>query len=147
MPPGTFIDFSAQVLMIEEPGILVYLGRGYFPRGGVNLSPLSAIEMPPVPPGDEPRSVVTFPFTLSGSILGQTFSPSDPDISFEVLGGGMATAFLESHAGTTEWRLRFISYELAPLDQGTVPEPATWALVGSGLLGFAARRRSTHPNR
>jgi hypothetical protein len=132
--------------MIDEPGALVYLGRQYFPRGGVNLFPSRAVEMPPIPPGDEPRSVVTFPFTLSGSILGQTFS-QDPDVFFDVIGGGMATAFLESPAGqTTEWRLRFISYELAPLDQGTVPEPTSWLLLGSGLLGVVSRGRSSRLN-
>ena len=42
----------------------------------------------------------------------------------------------------TLWTPFFLQYDIE-----AVPEPVSWVLIGSGLLGIAARRRSTRPKR
>jgi len=78
------------------------------------------------------------PFTLSGTVHGGASFPPYPTVDFDVIGGGTFGAVFEAFGGPYPgWQLQHLRYDLVPLP---VPEPATWALVASGLFGVARRR-------
>jgi len=140
--PGSVIDFSARVMIpISPPGVdleLVYGGESYVSQGGEIL-----ITTPQVVAGNP----ITLPFTYSGWIA--AWSPTTSTFYLEFAGGGtMRAEYHGACCGPPEGPQFLtdlsISYVIEPT---AVPDPTTWMLLGSGLLGFAARRRSARLNR
>jgi hypothetical protein len=143
LPPGVPFDLSAQASLTNPFNFLAYLDQGYRADGVVNLFTPSA-ELGPVPPGTDAETVVTLPFTLTGAIVGFSQFANPGAVGFELIGGGtMSAAFGASAQQPGSWELRRAVYDIVPLP---VPDPATWVMVGSGLLGVAARRGSTRTN-
>jgi hypothetical protein len=129
LPPGTAVEFTGHASLFAPADLLVYLGESYHASGVINVSTSSIVVGP----------LLTLPFTLSGSIHGDSLSgPGTVDL--DIIGGGTVTAMFEqvSLPDAPLWEFRSITYEIAP-----VAEPATWMLLGSGLLGVVARRRSS----
>jgi hypothetical protein len=126
---GPVVDFSAQVLLpVSDPdggfATLIYGGHSYWTLGGeISLvTPLVLVDR-----------LAPLPFTLSGSVTAWSGSPTDAPFGLELAGVGTMTA-----EGCCEFMT--VSYVIGPTGSA-VPEPTTWLLLGSGLLGFAARRR------
>ena len=113
-------------------GSMTYLGQAYIGPGGVELTTPSAVVGP----------LVTVPFTLRGSFSARTFE-GDQSHEFDLFGSGTVTAtfiFVDDQPGITPfWALDDVSYGI---EAPPVPEPTSLMLLGSGVLGLAASRRS-----
>jgi len=144
--PGATTGFSGfmQVISGSNPGTpgqpppatVLYGGESYFATGFIDVST----------PTFEVGPSVTLPFTLSGQIHATDFMGTDFD--FEIFGAGTVTAgYSQYPSGLPEpsfyWFTTGIRYTIEP---PPIPEPTSWLLLGSGLLGYAARRRSARRN-
>jgi hypothetical protein len=148
IPPGTTTGFSGSMQIISgttppPPGwplplaTVTYGGESYFATGNILVSTPTAVVGP----------LIRLPFSLSGQIHGNNFMGAELD--FEIFGAGTVTArYFQYPSGLPDpsfyWVTSAIRYTIEPLP---IPEPTTWILLGSGVLGIAARRRSTRLNR
>jgi hypothetical protein len=124
LSPGTMVDFTGQTSLLAPDDLLVFNGVSYRASGTISVTTSQAVV----------TSLITEPFTLSGTIHGQSLSgPQTVDLS--IGGSGLVAAqFLQFPTGFFE--LRSITYDI-----GAIPEPGTWLLLGSGLAGLAGWRR------
>jgi PEP-CTERM motif-containing protein len=140
--PTAIVNLSLNFLLLGPIDIptdqLHYNGEFYVATGGgVSITTVSTM----IGPRDE-DGAVTLPFTLTGGVHGE--SPTAGSIDLGFVGGGTVRAaffkrcFPPGDCGLTQWTLFDVHYDLEP-----IPEPTTWLLLGSGLLGYATRRRST----
>jgi hypothetical protein len=132
VPGGTSVNLShmMQILSVLSPmgplpetqGSLIYGGQAYTGPGNLAITTPSVVVGP----------LVTVPFSLSGDVAG-----------FELVGSGTATAtftFIGDYPGISPfWTLDDVTYAIEP---PPIPEPTSLALLGSGLVGLASRRRS-----
>jgi len=146
VPPGTTTSFSGGMQIISgsspgtpgqpPPATVIFGGRSYFATGEIGVSSPSFVVGPQI----------TLPFTLSGQIHATDFMSISFD--FEIFGAGTATAgFSQYPSGLPDpsfyWFTTGIRYTIEP---PPIPEPTSLLLLGSGLVGFAARRRSARRN-
>ena len=147
LPPGTITGFSGgmQVISGSSPGIpgspfppatVIYGGESYFATGDISVSTPTFVVGPQI----------TLPFSLTGQIHATNFMGTDFD--FELVGAGtVTTGYSQYPSGLPDppfyWFTTGIRYTIEP---PPIPEPTTWLLLGSGVLGYAARRRSPRRN-
>jgi hypothetical protein len=138
VPPGTMVDFMGRATLVAPDDLLVYGGDSYRASGFIDVSTSSLVVGP----------LLTLPFTLSGSIHGESLTgPGMVDL--DIIGGGTVTATYtgEFPPQITMWSLESVVYQVEPIvREAPIPEPATFMLIGAGLLGFAARRWSSRHN-
>jgi hypothetical protein len=143
--PGAVIPLFAYWVGNDLPGVATLDGKTY-PRLGSLIEIQSAIAQfngqavaPPLGAGSS--AVVSAPFTFLGLFL----QPTDgfEVLQHELVGSGTATLWLEKNFDGTSWRAVGSVYQFEPT---ATPEPATLALVGSGLaLALAWRRFKGSP--
>jgi hypothetical protein len=75
------------------------------------------------------------PFSFTGSLVGQNAATGQEVFNLLLVGGGvLRTSFIDLGGGTLD--MRSFEFDFAP-----IPEPSTWLLLGSGLVGLILWRR------
>ena len=140
--PTAIVNLSLNFPLSGHDYQLRYGGEIYVATGGVNITTVSTMIGPRAGGAGQ---TVTLPFTLSGGVHGE--SPTAGSIDLGFIGGGTVRAdytnrcFPAGACDLTQWTLFAVEYDIEP-----IPEPTSWLLLGSGLLGYAARRRAARRN-
>jgi hypothetical protein len=141
--PGFAIPLFAYWSGNDLPGTATIDGKTYPRLGSLSESQTASVKFfgqataPALEAGLS--ASVTAPFTFEGFFL-QPIGPTldSETVRHDVVGGGLATLWLEKSSEGSTWRVVGSRYQFEPL---ATPEPATFVLVGSGLVIAFARRR------
>jgi hypothetical protein len=119
-----------------------------FVTGGLNLTAgqsylavLSSVEFPSAPTGLSPGLVVSTAWPNDGYAGGAAFVRNGPAGLSTLTGAAWTTAGGVTTGGDLAFRATFSAADGVTPPPSTVPEPATLALTGGGLLGVAALAR------
>ena len=123
------VEFSGHATLVSPNDLLTYNSVDYRASGLVHVTTSSILV----------GSSLTLPFTLSGTIHGESLTTSDI-VDLEIAGHGTLTALFQK-LENGEYQLQLTHYEIE-----AVPEPGAWLLMASGLAVFGARLWSTRRN-
>jgi hypothetical protein len=123
-------------------------GTVYQPLLGQSISfTTPSVQLPPLPCGPTPfdcpgppTTTLSAPFTMAGDLL-LSNAATHQQVEVSLVGQGTVTAgFTEFPPGP--WNLEAFSITFGPTG-AAVPEPASWLLAGTGVLGLGILRRRT----
>ena len=145
LPTATTISLAINSAGLDIPGMLTYGVDSYRVGGledtfGTVVLELSGFAvLPRAPSVINELATVTGPFEL---LANSHFSPpccGGP--GNDLRGSGTATVLLfgDPGGGVPVWAFRSAEYRFT--DQAPIPEPASFVLLASGLIGVAVRRR------
>jgi PEP-CTERM motif-containing protein len=143
--PGTAIPLYINSAGSDLRGMLTY-GVDSYEVGGISdtvgsvVLEISGLAMlPPAPTFTNQLATITAPFQIDRAFfrppgIGGPFGPGTT-----LLGSGTATVslFADDTAGDLRWGLSLAEYRFE--EQAPIPEPASFVLLGSGLIGMAMR--------
>jgi len=129
LSPSDAVEFSGDAALVSPNDLLTYNSVDYQASGFVHVTTSSILV----------GSVLTLPFTLSGTIHGDSLTTSDM-VDLDIAGHGTLTA-LFGKLDNGQYQLQMTHYEIE-----AVPEPGAWLLMASGLAVFGARLWSMRRN-
>jgi hypothetical protein len=132
-PPGASQDMSMGFFASNGSGTVQLGGASYPVPSLASDIALFARGDPVILPPMSARATLTAPFELAFSSLFLWDVGGEPAQHFPLIGSGVVTIELIPNRFEPLWEFSRATYQFSP-----VPEPATWLLVGTGVLALAA---------
>ncbi len=115
--PSDVVEFTGDAALVSPNDLLTYNSVDYRASSFVNVETSSIVV----------GSFVTLPFTLSGTIHGESLSSPDT-VDLDIVGQGTLTALFRQLEGG-QYQLQAVDYAVE-----AVPEPGALLLMASGLV-------------